>query len=144
MDKNKWIALLSPLTFFVFGIWVFITSSSMSRGNRTFPQIIAVLTIFISMIGLFSVLREKEVAPLFGENVNYVKLLTCVLSLCIYIFLMKKIGFYLDTLLLTSFHTWNMGYRKYPMLGFSSILITTVVSGVFYFLIKAPLPTLFM
>lgn len=144
MKKYKIANLLSPIAFLLFGIWVFITCAPMSRGNRMFPQIVAVLTIVIAVVGIISVLRDKETKPVFGSDVNFGKLATCILSICIYIFLMKKIGFYLDTLLLTGFNTWNMGYRKYHMIAVSSFIITTVVFGTFYFLIKAPLPTLFL
>lgn len=144
MKRNKIVNLLCPTAFLLFGAWVFMTCAPMSRGNRMFPQIVAVLTILIAVVGIINVLCDENAKPVFNSDVNYVKLTTCVLSICVYIFLMKKIGFYIDTLLLTGFNTWNMGYRRYHMIAVSSVLITTVVFCTFYFLIKAPLPTLFL
>lgn len=144
MKKNKIVNLLCPTAFLLFGAWVFMACASMSRGNRMFPQIVAVLTVLIAVVGIINVLCDENTKPVFSSDVNYAKLATCVLSICVYIFLMKKIGFYIDTLFLTSFNTWNMGYRRYHMIAMSSVLITTVVFFTFYFLIKAPLPTLFL
>ncbi|WP_040411916.1 tripartite tricarboxylate transporter TctB family protein [Enterocloster asparagiformis] len=60
-----------------------------------------------------------------------------------YIFLLGKIGFYFDTLILSMAIMWLLGYRRKIVLIMASLLITTVVFVIFYVLIKVPLPTLF-
>ena len=59
-------------------------------------------------------------------------------------FLLKKIGFILDTLLLTSYTMFALGYRNWKLLPVASVVITAAVFGVFYGLLNVPLPTLFL
>ena len=64
--------------------------------------------------------------------------------MCIYVFLLKKIGFIIDTFLLTSFTMYALDYKNWKLLPIISACITAVVFGVFSGLLNVPLPTLFL
>lgn len=62
----------------------------------------------------------------------------------LYVILLKKIGFIIDTLLLSAFTMWTLDYRNYKLLPLISVLITAVVFFIFYYLLKVPLPTIWL
>lgn len=143
MTKNKIISLLCPIAFLLFGIYVRISTLSMSRRDAAFPSMVAYVVIAISIIQLIVDLRKTDHKPRFS-NVNFLKLGECVAVMMVYIFLLKKIGFVFDTLLLSAFTMYILGYKKYKILIFSSVLITAIVFGAFYYLLNVPLPTLWL
>ena len=58
--------------------------------------------------------------------------------------LIKKIGFFLDTLALCIFLMRLLGYKRWKILIPAAIGITAAVFGVFYGLLNVPLPTIFL
>lgn len=143
MNKNKMIALASPLVFLVFGIWIRFSTLSMTKRDSVFPNLVAYMVIVVSMIDLISVYRKTEHKNRF-KGVNTLKLFQCLAAMFLYVFLLKKIGFVIDTLFLTAFTMWVLDYRNYKILPLVSILITAVVFIIFYYLLNVPLPTLWL
>lgn len=143
MTKNKMIALLCPLAFLIFGIYIRVATMSMSSRDATFPNLVSYVVIVISIIDFISVWRKKEHKAIFA-GVNFLKLFECLAAMCIYVFLLKKVGFVIDTLLLTSFTMYALDYKNWKLLPIISVVITAVVFGVFYGLLNVPLPTLFL
>ena len=143
MSKNKIVSLACPAFFFLFGIWVKISTMSFASRDATFPTMIAYATIVISIIDFIVELRKTEHKDRFG-NVNFVALLSCIASMYVYTFLLKKIGFFLDTALLCAFTMWILGYRRWKVLIPSAILISALVFGAFYGLMKVPMPTIIL
>ena len=60
MNKNKMIALSSPLVFLVFGIWIRVSTLSMTKRDSVFPNLVAYMVIAISIIDFISVYRKSE------------------------------------------------------------------------------------
>jgi len=143
MTKHKLISLLCPLAFLVFGIWIRISCMSFQKRDAMFPSLISYVTIAIALIDLVSEFRRPDHKDRF-KNVNFVRLIACVAVLFLYVFLLKKVGFFVDTMLLCGFTMWILGYRRWKVLIPCSILISAVVFGVFYGLMKVPLPTIFL
>lgn len=143
MTKNKLIALLCPVAFFIFGIYIWVATMSMSSRDATFPKLISYVIIVVSIIDFVSVWRKKEHKAIFA-GVNFLKLFECLAAMCIYVFLLKKIGFVIDTFLLTSFTMYALDYKNWKLLPIISAIITAAVFGVFYGLLNVPLPTLFL
>lgn len=137
------IALASPLVFLVFGIWIRFSTLSMTKRDSVFPNLVAYMVIVVSMIDLISVYRKTEHKNRF-KGVNTLKLFQCLAAMFLYVFLLKKIGFVIDTLFLTAFTMWVLDYRNYKILPLVSILITAVVFIIFYYLLNVPLPTLWL
>ena len=72
------------------------------------------------------------------------RLLACIAALFLYVFLIKKIGFFLDTLILCIFLMRLLGYKRWVVLIPAAIGITAAVFGVFWGLLNVPLPTIFL
>lgn len=143
MSKNKIISLLCPIAFLIFGIWVRISAMSFQRRDAIFPIMVAYVTIVIAILELISEMRKTEHKDRF-KNVNFGCLGACIVAMFLYIFLLKKIGFFIDTTLLCAFTMWALGYRRWKMLVPSAILISALVFGAFYGLMRVPLPTIIL
>lgn len=143
LDKNKIMSLACPLLFLAFGIWIRVSAVKMAKRDAMFPKIVAWLIIIVSVIDFISEMRKTEHKNRFA-NSNVLKVAICVVVMFLYVGLMKKIGFYLDTLLLTAFTMWILDYRNYKVLPIAAVIITTVVFAAFKYLLKVPLPTLFL
>lgn len=143
MNKNKMIALSSPLVFLVFGIWIRVSTMSMTKRDSVFPNLVAYMVIVVSIIDLISIYRRTEHKNRF-QGINVPKLLECLGAMFLYVILLKKIGFVIDTLFLTAFTMWVLDYRNYKRLPLLSVLITAAVFIIFYYLLKVPLPTLWL
>lgn len=143
MTKSKLIALLCPVAFFIFGVYIRVTSMSMSSRDATFPNLVAYVILVVSVIDFISVWRKKEHKAIFA-GVNFLKLFECLAAMCLYVFLLKKIGFLIDTFLLTSFTMYALDYKNWKLLPVIAAIITAAVFGVFYGLLNVPLPTLFL
>ncbi len=143
MTKNKLVSLLSPAAFLLFGIWIKVSTLSMSKRDATFPSLVSYVIIVISIIDLISELRKAEHKDRFKDT-SLLRVLACVAAMFLYVFLLKKIGFFLDTVLLGAFIMWVLGYQRYKILAACAVGIAAVVFGVFYGLLNVPLPTLFL
>lgn len=143
MNKNKMIALTSPLVFLVFGAWIRVSTLSMTKRDSVFPNLVAYLVIAISIIDFISVYRKSEHRNRF-QGINAPKLFQSLAAMFLYVILLQKIGFVLDTLLLSAFTMWVLDYRNYKRLPLISVLITAAVFIIFYYLLKVPLPTLWL
>lgn len=143
MQKNKLISLLCPAAFFLFGIYIYISALSFRSSDKTFPKLIAVLIIVISIVDFIVELRRAEHKDRF-KDVRFVRLLLSIALMFAYVFLLKKIGFFLDTVLLTSLAMLLLDYEKPKWIPVYSISISGVVYIIFGILLKVPLPTLFL
>lgn len=143
MNKNKMIALSSPLVFLVFGIWIRVSTLSMTKRDSVFPNLVAYMVIIVSIIDFISVYRKTEHKNRF-KGINVPKLFQSLAAMFLYVVLLKKIGFVIDTLFLTAFTMWVLDYRNYKRLPLISVLITAAVFIIFYYLLKVPLPTLWL
>lgn len=143
MNKNKMIALSSPLVFLVFGIWIRVSTMSMTKRDSVFPNLVAYMVIAVSIIDFISIYRRTEHKNRF-RGINVPKLFECLGAMFLYVILLKKIGFVIDTLFLTAFTMWVLDYRNYRRLPLISVLITAAVFIIFYYLLKVPLPTLWL
>lgn len=143
MNKNKLFSLLSPVAFLAFGIWIKISTLSMGKRDATFPALVSYVIIVVSIIDLISELRKAEHKDRF-KNTNLVRVVACLTAMFLYVFLLKKIGFFFDTVLMGAFIMWALDYKKYPVLAICAVIISAVVFGVFFGLLRVPLPTLFL
>ena len=143
MNKNKLIALSSPLVFLVFGIWIRVSTLPMTKRDSVFPNLVAYMVIVVSIIDFISVYRKTEHKNRF-KGVNALKLVESLAAMFVYVILLKKIGFVIDTLFLSAFTMWVLDYRNYKLLPLISVLITAAVFIIFFYFLKVPLPTLWL
>ena len=142
MKKEKIGQFLVQAAFFLLAAYILFSARFMSERDAMFPNLIAWIMLLISVIEGISEWRKKQVGFRFAGN-NLAKVAEVIAALFGYIFLLGKIGFYFDTLILSMAIMWLLGYRRKIVLIMASLLITTVVFVIFYVLIKVPLPTLF-
>ena len=139
MDKKKIIGLLCPVSFLAFGVYILLESQRFKSTDKIFPAMVAVLMIAISLIQLMVDLKKTEHKNAFaGNNVLRVAGYTAVLML--YAFLLKKIGYVLDTIWLTAFTLYALDYRKWKGLIIIPVAVTACLYVIFKVLLKVPLP----
>ena len=143
LNKNKIISLIAPVVFLAFGIWIYLSTRTMRGSDGTFPSMVAILIVVISIVDFIVELRKDNHKDRFA-NVNWIALLSSLAAMCLYVYLFKKIGFFFDTLWLTAATMLILGYRRYGVIVISSLLITGAVFGVFYFLMHVPFPTVIL
>ena len=143
LTKNKFIEILCPISFMLFGIFIRVSMLGMSERNSTLPNMVAYIIIVVSIIQLILDLRTEKHKERF-KSVNFLKLLECTVAMFLYVFLLRKIGFIIDTFFLTAFTMYALDYKNYKMLVVASVIITAVVFVAFTYLLKVPLPTLWL
>lgn len=143
MTKNKFISLLCPIAFLLFGAYIRLSTITMTKRDSTFPNMVAYTIIAISIIEIIVGVRSNNHKDIF-KGVNFLKLAECTIAMILYVFLLDKIGFVIDTLFLTAYTMYVLGYKNYRMLALASITITATVFIVFKYLLKVPLPTLWL
>lgn len=143
MTKNKLVSLLSPAAFLLFGIWIKVSTLSMAKRDSTFPSLVSYVIIVIAVIDMIVELRKENHKNRFKDT-NFIRVLACLAVMFLYVFLLKKIGFFIDTALLGAITMWVLGYKNYKILPVAAVVISAVVFGVFYGLLHVPLPTLFL
>lgn len=143
MKKGKIVTFLVPAAFFLLAVYILVSTHFMPDRDAMFPKLIAWIMLLISVIEGGSEGRKKQFTDCFAGN-NLVKVGEFIATLFVYIFLLEKIGFFIDTLVLGMAIMWLLDYRRKKILVVASLLITTVVFVIFYVLIKVPLPTLIL
>jgi len=141
--KNKLIALIMPVFFTAFSIWMYFSGRALGENLGRFPRVIAVFTFCVAVFHLVDVLRRKDFQDIFA-NSNILKVLELLAVLAIYLVLFKKLGYIICTSLLMFYVILAQGYRKYVKAAAASVVFTLIVFFVFKILLKVPLPTLLL
>lgn len=141
--KNKIVSLISPIAFLAFGIWLRLSANGFTKRDAMFPKLVSMAIIVIAVVDLIVELTKKQHKDRFA-GVNFLRILMCLVAMFLYVSLLKKIGFFLDTLLLTAFTMWTLDYKNYKVLPVAALVITTIVFVMFKVLLKVPLPTIWL
>lgn len=70
MTKAKLTALICPLAFLLFGIYIRVATMSMTSRDATFPNLVSYVIIMISIIDCVSVWRKKEHKPVLQASIS--------------------------------------------------------------------------
>lgn len=143
MNKDKGVTLSMPIFFILFGIWLIFVSSSMAKIEGSFPRMIGIFTLIVALYQLYSDLKATTYKNKF-KDANIMKVAMILAVLIIYTILFDKIGYMIDTFLLSLFTMVTLGYKNKIKAVVISFLITTTVFLIFSILLKVPLPTLFL
>lgn len=139
MDKKKIIGLVCPVSFLAFGVYILLESQRFKSTDKIFPTMVAVLMIAISLIQLLVDLRKKKHKNVFAGN-NVLRVAGYAVVLMLYAYLLKKIGYVLDTIWLTAFTLYALDYRKWKGLVIIPAAATACLYVIFKILLKVPLP----
>lgn len=142
MNRSKLINLTMPAFFAVFFIWVILSTMHMEASEAVFPRMIGVFSLVVSAFQLYFDLKKTDHKDNF-QNSNVVKVLEAAAVLFIYILLMNRIGYVIDTVLLAFYTMYALGYRKLKVAVPFSILLTLIIFLIFKLLLRVPLPMLF-
>ncbi|MBF4692112.1 tripartite tricarboxylate transporter TctB family protein [Fusibacter ferrireducens] len=143
MNKDKRVTLSMPIFFILFGLWLIFASSSMAKIEGAFPRMIGIFTLIVALYQLYSDLRATTYKNKF-KDANILKVAMILIVLIVYTVLFDKIGYMIDTFLLSLFTMITLGYKNKMKAAMLSFLITTGVFLIFSILLKVPLPTLFL
>ncbi len=140
--KQLIIELAMPVFFILVSLYVIVTARSMGE-EGVFPIMsAAVLLISAVYIMMETLVKKKAVVKL--EGVNFLMVGVTLLALIIYVLLLKKIGYVIDTFILCAFIMRALGYKKYPIIVICSLAAVLVTFFVFKVLLSVPLPMVFL
>lgn len=108
--KQLIIELAMPIVFALISIYIIVKAIPM-EGEGVFPIMSAgVLLICAAYLFFETLVKKEEVVKL--EGVNLGKVGITLLALIVYVLLIKKIGYIIDTFLLCVFIIRSLGYKK--------------------------------
>lgn len=143
MNKCKLSVLLMPIFFLILGIYIVVSASMMSTTEGTFPRMVGVLTVIVAGVQLYNDIKKKNHKDIFG-NSNILKVTEATIVLFAYVYLLEKIGYIVDTILLSATTMYFLNYRNIKMVVISSVGFTVLVFIIFKMLLKVPLPMIFL
>ena len=132
MSKKQWIIELAmPAAFILMAAYVAVQSLSMGS-EGIFPMMSAGVLFLCAVYLLFQTLKKQQaVVSLQGVNLKMVGI--TLLALLVYVFLLKKIGYVIDTFLLCAF-----------IIAVCSVAAVAVVFVIFKVVLSVPLPMIIL
>lgn len=143
MNKKQLLVELSmPVVFILAAIYIIVKALPM-EGEGVFPIMSAGVLLICAVYLLFEALVKKEViVKLEGVNLGMVGV--TLLALVVYVVLLKKIGYIIDTFLLCVFIIRSLGYKKIGFTVLCAAMAVAVTFIVFKVLLSVPLPMIFL
>lgn len=140
--KQLIIELVMPIVFALISIYIIVKAIPM-EGEGVFPIMSAgVLLICAAYLFFETLVKKEEVVKL--EGVNLGKVGITLLALIVYVVLLKKIGYIIDTFLLCVFIIRSLGYKKIGITVLCAALAVCATFFVFKVLLSVPLPMIFL
>ena len=142
MKKQLYIELAMPVVFILAAIYIIIKASPM-ESEGVFPIMSAGVLLLCAVYLFMEVLVKREaIVKLEGVNLSMVGV--TILALAAYVFLLKKIGYIIDTFLLCAFIIRSLGYKRFGIIALCSALAVAATFGVFKVILSVPLPMIFL
>ncbi len=142
MKKQLYIELAMPVVFILAAIYIIIKAIPM-ESEGVFP-IMSAGVLLICAVYLFMEVLVKREAIVKLEGVNLSMVGVTILALAAYVFLLKKIGYIIDTFLLCAFIIRSLGYKRFGIIALCSALAVAATFGVFKVILSVPLPMIFL
>ena len=142
MKKQLYIELAMPVVFILAAIYIIIKAIPM-ESEGVFPIMSAGVLLLCAVYLFMEVLVKREaIVKLEGVNLSMVGV--TILALAAYVFLLKKIGYIIDTFLLCAFIIRSLGYKRFGIIALCSALAVAATFGVFQVILSGPLPMIFL
>lgn len=140
--KQLIIELAMPIVFALVSVYVIVKAIPM-ESEGVFP-IMSAGVLLACAVYLFveTLIKQKAVVKLEGVNLPMVGL--TILALVLYVVLLKRIGYLIDTFLLCAFIMRFLGYKKLGVIGICSLAAVVGTFFVFKVLLSVPLPMIFL
>ncbi|MDR3280285.1 MAG: tripartite tricarboxylate transporter TctB family protein [Synergistaceae bacterium] len=143
MKRSKLINLTMPVFFALFGLWILFTSRNMGKLEGTFPRMVGVLTFIVALFQLYFDVRLEDHKDKF-RGCNLRKVIEALVAMSLYVFMLNKIGYLLDTALIAFYIMHSLGYRKYGLAVPIAVAFSLGAFFVFKILLGVPLPTILL
>ena len=140
--KQLIIELAMPIVFALVSIYIIVKAIPM-EGEGVFPIMSAGVLLICAAYLFFETLVKKEEGVKL-EGVNLGKVGITLLALIVYVVLLKKIGYIIDTFLLCVFIIRSLGYKKIGITVLCAALAVCATFFVFKVLLSVPLPMIFL
>lgn len=145
--KQLMIELAMPIVFMLVAVYVIVKAIPM-ESEGVFPIMSAGVLLLCAVYLFVEILiKHQQVVKLEGVNLKMVGV--TLLALAVYVFLLKKIGYIIDTFALCFFIIRSLGYKK-PELQktgvtlLCSALAVACVFFIFKVLLSVPLPMILL
>ena len=140
--KQLIIELAMPIVFALVSVYVIVKAIPM-ESEGVFP-IMSAGVLLACAVYLFveTLIKQKAVVKLEGVNLPMVGL--TILALVLYVVLLKRIGYLIDSFLLCAFIMRFLGYKKLGVIGICSLAAVAGTFFVFKVLLSVPLPMIFL
>lgn len=140
--KQLMIELAMPGAFILMAAYVMIKAIPM-KSEGVFPIMAAGVLLACAVYLAFETVAKHEVIVTL-EGVNLSKVGLTMLALIVYVVLLKKIGYVIDTFLLSAFIMRSLGYKKIGITALCSALAVAATFFIFKVLLTVPLPMIFL
>ena len=143
---------LTDLGLLLLSIFLFFLAADYPDMARTFPRLVLVMIMVVTLLDMINFMREEKEKTLSGEKGGknehieairtrqQLKVLYMVALIFIFFLFMLLFGLAVGTFLFLMFSGWTLGYRKLKILIFSAAVITAFVYVIFRVIMKSFLP----
>jgi len=130
-------------------IFLFILASDYPEMARTFPRLVLVMIMVVTLLDMINLMRAEKEKTTSGEENDGIeavrpgqqlKVLYMVALIFIFFLFMLLFGLAVGIFLFLLFSGWTLGYRRLKMLVFSAVIITAFVYLIFQVIMKSFLP----
>lgn len=143
MSKKEYaIELVMPAVMAVIAVIIILTSYDMGS-EGVFPRLIAYLLLIGVAVTVGETVVKKQKTVDF-KNLRVWRVAVLLAVTVVYILLLNRIGYFVDTFLLAVITMLLLGYRSWWKMGLSSLAAVTFVFIIFKVILKVPLPLLFL
>ena len=139
--RAKCITLLLPTFFVLFSSWIIVTANTMDYEERAFPLLIGTFQLAVSLCQFFVDIRGKVSDSFTNSNVS--KVIEAGIVMFLYVAVLRKIGYLLDTVLLAFYISVTLGHKKWHITLLSAVVITLATFFIFKICLRVPLPMIF-
>jgi hypothetical protein len=143
MNRIRLINLAMPFFFTIFGLWIFVTSLEMGKIEGTFPRLIGIFVFVVALFQFYFDFANKGNKDRFRES-NLLKVAEGIAVISLYVYLLRKIGYIIDTSLVSSYVMTTLGYRKFHISLPVAVFFSLGAFFIFKVLLGVPLPMIWL
>ncbi len=139
----------ADLGLMLLSIFLFYLTSDYPDMARTFPRLVLVMVIVVTLLDVINLMRREKEITTSGEKNDGIeaarpgrqlKVFYMVALIFIFFLFMLFFGLAAGTFLFLLFSGWTLGYRRLKILVFSAVIITAFVYLIFQVIMKSFLP----
>lgn len=111
MERSRRIALLMPIFFLLFSLWILTSCASMGFEEARFPLMVGSFILIVAACEFCVTWRKESHKDIFAHS-NILKVTETTLAILLYVVLLKRIGYFICTALLGTYLMYVLGYQN--------------------------------